>query len=178
MSHDLARPHDQGAMWLYRHQPSKVSYHPLKFGGNRYCGSGNMFLVYHVILQGYVIKESCDFMGRNPSRQVIILPSLVAIDTLVVETCFLVFHLIRRNDVTSTWLINLICIKFCRCTCLPNLVIIGLIVIEISIFTSILTWIPWKRLNSPPRSAILRYLKIQKYRFTIPKSGIRLTEKE
>ena len=165
-------------MWLYRHQPSKVSYHPLKFGGNRYCGSGNMFLVCHVILQGYVIKGSCDFMGRNPSRQVIILPSLVAIDTLVVETCFLVFHLIRRNDVTSTWLINLICIKFCRCTCLPNFVIIGLIVIEISIFTSILTWIPWKRLNSPPRSAILRYLKIQKYRFIIPKSGIRLTEKE
>ena len=27
---------------------------------------------------------------------------------------------------------------------------------KISIFISILTWIPWKKLNTPPRSAILR----------------------
>ena len=44
-----------------------------------------MALVYHVISEDYVIKESCHFMGRNPSRLVTILPSLVVIGTLIVE---------------------------------------------------------------------------------------------
>ena len=34
-------------------------------------------LVCDVILQGRVSKESCDFIGRIPAREVIILPSLV-----------------------------------------------------------------------------------------------------
>ena len=63
-----------------------ISYHPAKFGGHRHCGSGDMILVY-VILQDQVIKGSCDFMGRSPSKKVTILPSLVAIGTLLVEMC-------------------------------------------------------------------------------------------
>ena len=35
-----------------------------------------MVLVYHVISKGYAIKELRDFIGRSPSRKVIILPSL------------------------------------------------------------------------------------------------------
>ena len=35
-----------------------------------------------------------------------------------------------------------------------------------------------KTLNSPPRSALLRYLLNQEYRFTIPKSRIQLTERQ
>ena len=37
------------------------------------------------ISQGHVIKGSCDIVGRSPSREAIILPNLVAIDTLVIE---------------------------------------------------------------------------------------------
>ena len=53
----------------------------------------------------------------------------------------------------------------------------SLIEMEISILISILTWAPWKKLNSPPRSAILGDFQNQDYRFTIPKSRIRLAEK-
>ena len=57
-----------------------------KFGGYRHCDSENiMILGYHVISQDHIIKGSCDFIGRNPSRYVMILPSLVAIGTVVVE---------------------------------------------------------------------------------------------
>ena len=34
----------------------KVSYHPTKFGVHRHCGSGGMFLLFHVILQDHVAK--------------------------------------------------------------------------------------------------------------------------
>ena len=34
-----------------------------------------MFLACHVILQGLLIKGSCDIIGKNKSREVIILPS-------------------------------------------------------------------------------------------------------
>ena len=43
------------------------------------------FLVDHVILQDLMIKGSCDFNDRSPSKQIIILPSLVTIGTLAVE---------------------------------------------------------------------------------------------
>ena len=47
-----------------------------------------MVLVCHVISQDHEIKGSYDFMGNSLSKQVTILPSLVAKDTLVVEICF------------------------------------------------------------------------------------------
>ena len=37
------------------------------------------------ISQGHVIKGSCDIIGGIPSREIIILPSLAAIDTFVIE---------------------------------------------------------------------------------------------
>ena len=40
---------------------------------------------------------------------------------------------------------------------------------EISILISVPTWIPLKRLNSPPQSDILRDVKDQEYEFIIPK---------
>ena len=45
-----------------------------------------MVLVSHMISQHHVIKESYDFIGKNPLRQVIILLSLMVIGILVVET--------------------------------------------------------------------------------------------
>ena len=42
-----------------------------------------MVLVCHMISQDRVNKESCDFIGRSPSRKVIILPGLVSMGTMV-----------------------------------------------------------------------------------------------
>ena len=49
--------------------PSKVSYHSAKFGGHRHYGNGDILvLVCHITSQDHVIKASCDFMGKGPSR--------------------------------------------------------------------------------------------------------------
>ena len=48
----------------------QVSYHPIKFGGHSHSGSGVMILISHVILQGSMIKGTCDFMDRSHSWQV------------------------------------------------------------------------------------------------------------
>ena len=53
------------------------------FGGYRHCSSEDVILVCHVISQDHVIKGSCDFAGRSPTSY--ILPSLVALGTVVVE---------------------------------------------------------------------------------------------
>ena len=45
-----------------------VSPHPVKFGGHGYCGKELWFFLSHVISPDYIIKGSCDFMGRIPSR--------------------------------------------------------------------------------------------------------------
>ena len=58
-----------------------------------------------------------------------------------------------------------------------NLVVIGYIEMKISILISILTWIPWTKLNSSRRSSILQDFLNQEYRFTFLKSQIRLAEK-
>ena len=46
-----------------------LSHDLANFGGHRHCGSRDIILlVCHVILQGYLIKGSCDFMSRSPSQ--------------------------------------------------------------------------------------------------------------
>ena len=64
-------------------------------------------------------------------------------------------------DATNTCLISLIWANFCRCTCLPYLVVRDLVEMEISILISILTWITWEKLDSLPRSAISRDFQIK-----------------
>ena len=129
-----------------------VSFQSASFGGYRHCSSEDiMILVCHVILQNRVIKGSCEFMGKTPSRQVTILPSLLIIGTVVVEM-FVTWS--WRDDFTRTCLVCLIQVNSRRCICLSNLLVKGLIEMEISILISILTWIPWKNLNSRPRSGI------------------------
>ena len=49
---------------------------------------------------------------------------------------------------------------------------------EISILTSVLAGLPWKKGTHQPRSTILRDFQNQKYGFTIPKSRTQLVEKE
>ena len=46
----------------------EVSHHSTNFGGHRYSGGGDNDLVCHVILQNYVIKVACDFIGRSLSK--------------------------------------------------------------------------------------------------------------
>ena len=55
-------------------------------------------------------------------------------------------------------------------------VVIGLIEVEMSTLTSNLIWTSRKKLNSSPRSAILKYFQNQEYRFTIPMPWINLDE--
>ena len=56
------------------------------FSGNKHCGIGGIIdLVYHVTSQDHVFKRSCYFMGRSPSRKVIILLSLLTISIVAVE---------------------------------------------------------------------------------------------
>ena len=68
-------------MLLYRHEPIKVGYYNAKFGSHRRSGKKDIV----VLLQDHEIEGSYDFIDRSPSRQVMILPSLVTISTVVVE---------------------------------------------------------------------------------------------
>ena len=73
-------PHDRNAMSFLGCKTLKVSQHPVKFGDCRLCDSGNIISsACQVILQEHVINVLCHFMGKNPSRLVIILPRFVAI---------------------------------------------------------------------------------------------------
>ena len=86
-------------MCFYWPETIKVRYHPAKFGGYRHSDSADvMVLFYHVISQEHVIKASCDFTCKSPSRQVTIVPSLVTVGTVVVEM-ILVFHVILQDQV-------------------------------------------------------------------------------
>ena len=49
-----------------------VIYHPAKYGGQRYCGSGDMVLDCHVTLQDLMNTGSCDFMVGD--HQINLLP--------------------------------------------------------------------------------------------------------
>ena len=63
-----------------------VRNHPAKFCSEKHCGSNDiMVLICHMILQDQLTKGSCDFMGRRLFWLVAVLPSLVAIDIVVVE---------------------------------------------------------------------------------------------
>ena len=119
-------------MWLYRYKSIEVSHHPAKFGGSKSSGSGVMILVCPMILQNHVIKGLCDFTGTRPWR--------------------LSYHSAKLGGHRHliSWLICLIWVKSCTCTCLPNLMTVGLIEMKISILVPILTWIPWKKLYCNP----------------------------
>ena len=63
-----------------------VYHHFIKFGGHRYCSSRDiMFLVCHVIKQDPIIKGSGDYYDRRPVKVSNIPPSLVAMDTRVLQ---------------------------------------------------------------------------------------------
>ena len=76
----------KGSCDFIGNEPINVSYHPAKFGSHMHSGSGDtMVFVCHVNLQDHVKKALNGFMVSSPSMYVTILPSLVAIGTVVVE---------------------------------------------------------------------------------------------
>ena len=86
LSRDLAKPMIKGSCDFIGKAPIKGSYHPVKFVDHRHFDGNDIgVLVCHVISQDHIIKGSCDFMGRSQSREVTILPNLIAISTLIVD---------------------------------------------------------------------------------------------
>ena len=69
LPYDLTKPRHWKIMQLYEWELLIVCHHPAKFIGQRYSGSGDMFLVCWSISQESKIKISCDFMDRSPSRE-------------------------------------------------------------------------------------------------------------
>ena len=73
-------------MWLHGLEHLKVCHHPTKCGGHRQCGSEDIvLLVCHKIPQDQVMKRTSGMMDASPSRQTIILQSLLSMATLVGE---------------------------------------------------------------------------------------------
>ena len=65
--------------------PLLVSHILAKFGGHSHRGSGDIIVLFcHAILQDHVTKGYSNIMERNLATLVSILPSLVAIDPVVV----------------------------------------------------------------------------------------------
>ena len=59
-------------------------------GGYWSCSSGDKKkLINQVTSQNHVIEVSCNFMSGNFSLYLITMPSLVAIDIVIVKICFL-----------------------------------------------------------------------------------------
>ena len=80
---ETTRSERSATLWLGVLQDKS---HPSKFRGHKHsCSRDIMVLACYLISQDYVIKKSYDFMGSSPSRCATILPSLEAIDTLLVE---------------------------------------------------------------------------------------------
>ena len=108
----------------------KVRYRPAKFSGHRpSAGRDIVVLLFYVISKHHMIKKSCDFTGDLPIN-VNYHPakfggySHCGSGGITILVC----HVTLRKDVTSTCLISL--------TGLPNLVVTGIIEMEISIPTS------------------------------------------
>ena len=110
------------------------SHQHTKFGGHRHCGSGNMLiLICQVISQDLVMKGTYDFkVSYHPA-------TFGTNRHSGSGDMFLVFHMILTGWRHPTCLISLIWVNSSRCTCLPNLGIIGLMEMDISILISI-TW--------------------------------------
>ena len=63
-----------------------LSHLPATFSDHMHCGSENtIVLVCLVMLQDHLTWKARDFIERSPSKQVTTLPSVIVVDTVVVE---------------------------------------------------------------------------------------------
>ena len=86
---DLTRLRHWGVMQINRWELLVECHHPDKFGVLGSSGSGDLYLICHVTLQGHPTVWSCRFMGGSSSRYVISLSSLVTIGILIVKNASL-----------------------------------------------------------------------------------------
>ena len=87
LSRYLTKARFWSIMKLYECELRVVSHDPTKFGS--YNGNEDiMVLVSHVMLHNHITEGSYNFIVGSCSREVIILSSLLAIGTVVVEICF------------------------------------------------------------------------------------------
>ena len=112
----ITRPRDQRVMWLYGRKLLIVCNHPARFGGHIYCGGGGkMFLLYHVTSRDHVFKGLCDLMDWSFFKLVTTLPSLVAINLVVVIQQLNYFtwpcKTMRSKDLVTLWKPTLHCIS-------------------------------------------------------------------
>ena len=64
----------------------KVRYHRANIGGRKHSSSEDViFFVFQVTFQNHVIKALNDFISKNHSRYVTILPSLMVASTVRVH---------------------------------------------------------------------------------------------
>ena len=63
-----------------------VSHHLAMFGDHWSSANGNIkYLIFHVTSQNRLIERSCKFMNKTALLYVTIMPSLVAMDIVVIE---------------------------------------------------------------------------------------------
>ena len=81
--------------------PLIISVHPAKFGGPRRCEREEIpFFVRHLTSRDFVVRESCEFMGKFPSSLMTTPQSLVVINLLEEEIIKLaIFHVTSRDQV-------------------------------------------------------------------------------
>ena len=86
LSSDIMWPLGYRAMWHYGWVPLIISLHLAKFGGYKRCASEEiLFFICNVTSRDFVVRESCDTMGKFSSSLVTTLQSLVIIDLLEEE---------------------------------------------------------------------------------------------
>ena len=73
-------------MTLSKKAPHCIIFNPVHFSGSSHCGSGDItYLICHVTSRDPVFKDLCDFMVRSFLLYILILLSLMAMDSMVVN---------------------------------------------------------------------------------------------
>ena len=84
--------------------PLKANRQLAKFGGHRPCGIEDvMIFSCNVISQDHMNERSCNFMGRSPSRQVTVLPSLVAIGSVSENMILVCYIILKDHMIKESW---------------------------------------------------------------------------
>ena len=152
-------------MWHSRRDPLTVSHHPTNFGDHKLSVSGDiMVLVFHMTRDWRPRDWRIVWLHEWKLHLFVIILSKLIIIALAERKLKHLFKVTwyLRDDVTRICVTSLIWVTSSERTCMQNSVVTGLMEMELSILISILTWIPWKKLNSQPLSTnlILRLSKL------------------
>ena len=65
--HDLTRPLHWGVLQIHGWELLVLHYYPDRYGDQRHCDCGDMFLICHVTSYDYMFNRLCEFMGGSIS---------------------------------------------------------------------------------------------------------------